>query len=75
MATARERCVSSPYHVVWRPGWTSEAGRAPAMTRAVSTIVSGAMPVSVNAHSGVLSSTCFLSSSKPVVYFSTYSRS
>ena len=38
------------------------------MTRAVSTIVSGAMPVSVKAHSGVLSSTCFLSSSKPVAY-------
>ena len=75
IATARLRCVSSPYHVVWRPGWTSDAGRAPAITRAVSTMISGRIEVSVKAHSGVLSATCFLSSSKPVVYASTYSRS
>ena len=75
IATARLRCVSSPYHVVWRPGWMSDAGRAPAMTRAVSTMTSGRIVVSVKAHSGVLSATCFFSSSKPVAYVSTYSRS
>ena len=35
IAIARERCVSSPYQAVRRPGWTREAGRAPAMNRAV----------------------------------------
>jgi hypothetical protein len=42
---ARSRCVSSPYQTVWRPGWTSEAGFADAMKRAVSRISSGRMPV------------------------------
>ena len=66
MAMARARCVSSPYQVVWRPGWMSEAGRAAEMNRAVSRINSGRMPVMAQAHSGVLSATCFYSSSRPI---------
>ena len=71
MAMARARWVSSPYQVTWRPGWTSEAGRAPAMKRAVSTIVEAGIVVSVKAHSGVLSATWAFSSSRPMAYFST----
>ena len=71
MAMARERWTSSPYQVTWRPGWTSEAGRAPAMKRAVSTIVEAGIVVSVKAHSGVLSATWARSSSRPTAFFST----
>jgi len=41
------------------------------MKRAVSTIRSGGIEVSVKAHSGVLSARCVFSSSKPVAYLST----
>ncbi len=71
MATARRRCVSSPYQVTWRPGWISDAGRLPAMRRAVSRMTSALIPVIGYAHSGVLSATCFDSSSKPVAFLAT----
>jgi len=52
-AMARLRCVSSPYQVTRRPGWTSVAGRWRAISRAVSRIACGSIPVSAYAHSGV----------------------
>ena len=62
--------MSSPYQVAWRPGWTSVAGAFRAISRAVSRIVSGAMPVSGYAHSGVNRATWALKASKPKPYFS-----
>ncbi len=72
---ARERCVSLPYQVTWRPGWISEAGRDAAMVRAVSRISSGSIPVRGYAHSGDSGSTCALSCSKPTACCPMYSRS
>ena len=47
MAMARDRWVSLPYQVTWRPGWTSVAGRAAAIIRAVRRIWSARCPCAV----------------------------
>ena len=74
-AIARLRCASSPYQVTCRPGWTSVAGRWRAISRAVSRIASGGMPVSGYAHSGVQPRFRRGTASKPKPSCSTNSRS
>ena len=69
---ARLLCVSSPYHVAWRPGWTRVAGRCRAISRAVSRILSGSMPVSGHAHSGVKGWISAAKASKPKPWAATY---
>ena len=64
IAIARRRWVSSPYQVVWRPGWIRLRGLWAEMNRAVSRMSSGLRPVMGCAHSGVLPWMCFFSSSK-----------
>ena len=72
---ARARCVSSPYQVTWRPGWTTTAGFAAPIARAVSRIWSAGRVVMASAHSGVKSRTWAASSLKPIACASTYSLS
>ena len=64
-AMARLRWASSPYQVACRPGWTSVAGRYRAISRAVSRITSGSIPVSGYAHSGVKGAISAAKASKP----------
>jgi hypothetical protein len=75
MAIARDRWVSSPYQVVWRPGCTTTAGFAAPMARAVSRICPAGISVTGSAHSGVNSRTWADNSRKPLACLSMYSLS
>ena len=70
-ATARLRCVSSPFQLTRRPGWMIVAGRNRANSRAVVRIIAASMPVSTAAHSGVYCPISATNLSKPWPYLST----